>query len=58
LYLTLPMRDGGKVSGGGGFMMDVVDPDRKARLMRALSAAGGMPDRVGFTNVDAESWIV
>jgi len=53
------MRDGGKVSGAcGGFMMFVVDPDRKAQLMRALSAAGGMPDRVGFTNVDAESWIV
>jgi D-glycero-alpha-D-manno-heptose-7-phosphate kinase len=51
---------GGKISGagGGGYMMFVVDPDRKAQLMRALSAAGGMPDRVSFTNVGAEAWVV
>lgn len=49
---------GGKVSGagGGGFMMFIADPDSKPRLIRALSAAGGVPDKIIFTHTGVESW--
>jgi D-glycero-alpha-D-manno-heptose-7-phosphate kinase len=51
---------GGKVSGagGGGFMMFIADPDSKPRLIRALAAAGGTPDKIVFTHTGVESWFV
>jgi D-glycero-alpha-D-manno-heptose-7-phosphate kinase len=50
---------GGKISGagGGGFMMFVTDPEQKPQLIRALSAAGGTPDKVILTHTGVESWI-
>lgn len=50
----------GKVSGagGGGFLMFLTDPTNRARLLRALRAAGSDPDTVQFTNKGVESWLV
>jgi D-glycero-alpha-D-manno-heptose-7-phosphate kinase len=51
---------GGKISGagGGGFMMFIVDPEDKPRLLRELQQAGGVPDKVVFTHKGVESWLV
>jgi D-glycero-alpha-D-manno-heptose-7-phosphate kinase len=51
---------GGKVSGagGGGFMMFIADPDSKPNLIRALTSAGGTPDKIVFTHTGVESWFV
>lgn len=48
----------GKVSGagGGGFMMFIANPESKPRLIRALTEAGGTPDKVVFTHAGVESW--
>ena len=48
----------GKISGagGGGFMMFIVDPEDKPRLVRELQRAGGVPDKVVFTHQGVESW--
>jgi D-glycero-alpha-D-manno-heptose-7-phosphate kinase len=50
----------GKVSGagGGGYMMFIADPDDKPRLIRALEAAGGVPDKIAFTHTGVESWLL
>jgi len=50
----------GKVSGagGGGYMMFIADPDDKPRLIRALEAAGGIPDKIVFTHTGVESWLL
>jgi D-glycero-alpha-D-manno-heptose-7-phosphate kinase len=50
----------GKVSGagGGGYMMFIADPDDRPRLIRALAAAGGVPDKVVFTHAGVESWFL
>jgi len=50
----------GKISGagGGGFMMFIVDPQDKPRLVRGLQAVGGVPDKVVFTHQGVESWRV
>jgi D-glycero-alpha-D-manno-heptose-7-phosphate kinase len=45
-------------AGGGGFMMFLVDPDRRAPLVRALQAAGGVPDIVSFSAEGVEAWQV
>jgi D-glycero-alpha-D-manno-heptose-7-phosphate kinase len=45
-------------AGGGGFMMFLVDPDRRAPLVRALRAAGGVPDIVSFSAEGVEAWQV
>lgn len=49
---------GGKVSGagGGGFMMFIVQPDQRIRLVRALNAAGANAASVHLTSQGAESW--
>ncbi len=49
---------GGKVSGagGGGFMMFLVPPPLRMRLIRVLNEAGGQASGVHFTDVGAESW--
>lgn len=48
----------GKVSGagGGGFLMFLVDPDRRCRLMSALKDAGGAPDSITFSDRGAQAW--
>ncbi|MGC1302347.1 MAG: dehydrogenase [Caulobacteraceae bacterium] len=48
----------GKVSGagGGGFLMFMIDPERRSDLMRALRIAGGEPDTVSFTAEGVEGW--
>jgi D-glycero-alpha-D-manno-heptose-7-phosphate kinase len=48
----------GKVSGagGGGFMTFIADPECKPRLIRALTEAGGTPDKIVFTHAGVESW--
>jgi D-glycero-alpha-D-manno-heptose-7-phosphate kinase len=50
----------GKVSGagGGGYMMFIADPDDKPRLIRALAAVGGLPDKIVFTHTGVESWLL
>lgn len=50
----------GKVSGagGGGFMMFLVPPEARVRLIRALEAVGGAASPVNFTDQGAESWEV
>ncbi len=50
---------GGKVSGagGGGFLMFLCDPDRRAGLMRALREAGSHPDTISFSASGAVGWI-
>ena len=51
---------GGKVSGagGGGFLMFLTEPNRRAGLLRALRTAGGDPDTVQFTGEGVEGWVV
>lgn len=51
---------GGKVSGagGGGFLMFLVEPPRRAALIRALRDAGAEPDTVHFSNEGVEGWVV
>jgi D-glycero-alpha-D-manno-heptose-7-phosphate kinase len=56
------MRNGalaGKVSGagGGGFMMFVVPPEARPRLVNALRAHGGNAEAVHFTPLGCETWI-
>lgn len=48
----------GKISGagGGGFMMFIVDPDERARVIRALNQSGGAASGVSFTEKGVESW--
>ncbi len=48
----------GKVSGagGGGFLMFVCDPDRRAQVMRTLRSAGGEPSAVAFSAEGVEGW--
>lgn len=48
----------GKVSGagGGGFMMFLVRPERRAGFIRALNAVGGQAGPVRFTAAGIESW--
>ncbi len=51
---------GGKVSGagGGGFMMFIVPPAARVRVIRALNLAGGNATGVHFTAEGASSWTV
>ena len=56
------MRNGalaGKVSGagGGGFMMFVVPPEVRPRLVNALRARGANAEAVHFTPLGCETWI-
>jgi D-glycero-alpha-D-manno-heptose-7-phosphate kinase len=48
----------GKVSGagGGGYLMVVCDPERRAAVMRSLRAAGGEPDTIAFSADGVEAW--
>ena len=48
----------GKISGagGGGFMMFMVDPDERARVIRALNHAGGTASGINLTEKGVESW--
>jgi D-glycero-alpha-D-manno-heptose-7-phosphate kinase len=48
----------GKVSGagGGGFMMFVVPPEKRLRLIRELNEAGGHTEGVKLTKRGVESW--
>ena len=48
----------GKVSGagGGGFVMFVVDPDRRAMLNRAVTARGFITTSARFTNDGCAIW--
>lgn len=50
----------GKVSGagGGGFIMFLVPPEYRLRLINALNAAGATASAVSFTDQGAESWTV
>jgi D-glycero-alpha-D-manno-heptose-7-phosphate kinase len=50
----------GKVSGagGGGFLMFITEPERKARLIAALSEAGSVADKVIFTHSGVEAWSI
>ena len=50
---------GGKVSGagGGGFLMFLCDPNRRAGLMRALRKADAHPDTISFSPGGARAWI-
>jgi D-glycero-alpha-D-manno-heptose-7-phosphate kinase len=50
----------GKVSGagGGGFIMLLVDPERRFGVIRALNAAGGEASAVKLTFEGAEAWSV
>jgi D-glycero-alpha-D-manno-heptose-7-phosphate kinase len=49
----------GKVSGagGGGFMMFIVPPECRLRLIRALNARGGRASPVHLTSKGSETWI-
>jgi D-glycero-alpha-D-manno-heptose-7-phosphate kinase len=49
----------GKISGagGGGYLMFIVDPERKPRLMSALKGADGTPDKIVFTHQGVEAWV-
>ena len=49
----------GKVSGagGGGFIMFLVPPELRLRVIRALNQAGGQANGVELTTSGAESWI-
>lgn len=49
----------GKVSGagGGGFMMFIVPPEKRLKLVRTLSQAGGSAEGVKLTANGVESWI-
>ena len=48
----------GKVSGagGGGFLMILVDPERRHRVVRALNDAGGQASAVKLTFEGAQGW--
>ncbi|MGE4173273.1 MAG: hypothetical protein AB7F41_12425, partial [Methylocystis sp.] len=48
----------GKISGagGGGFMMFIVKPEDRQRLIGALRAAGGDADAVAFTHTGSVTW--
>jgi D-glycero-alpha-D-manno-heptose-7-phosphate kinase len=48
----------GKVSGagGGGFIMFLVPPEHRIRLITALNGAGASASAVHFTEQGAESW--
>jgi D-glycero-alpha-D-manno-heptose-7-phosphate kinase len=50
----------GKVSGagGGGFMMFMVPPEERLRLVNALNAAGAEASPVKFTDLGCETWQV
>jgi D-glycero-alpha-D-manno-heptose-7-phosphate kinase len=50
----------GKVSGagGGGFIMFIVPPERRLKVIRALNEAGGQAEGVHLTASGAESWIL
>ncbi len=43
-------------AGGGGFMMCVVQPERRARLIATLQAAGNPTYPVRLTDAGAEAW--
>ena len=43
-------------AGGGGFMMIVVDPSNRHRVMRALEPLGGRFFSFGFVNEGVEAW--
>lgn len=45
-------------AGGGGYMMLIVDPNDKPKLVRELEAAGGVSDTVVFTHRGVEAWTV
>jgi D-glycero-alpha-D-manno-heptose-7-phosphate kinase len=49
----------GKVSGagGGGFIMFIVPPEHRLKVIRTLNEAGGQAEGVQFTRDGAESWI-
>lgn len=49
----------GKVSGagGGGFMMFIVPPEKRLKLVRTLTQAGGLAEGVKLTANGVESWI-
>jgi D-glycero-alpha-D-manno-heptose-7-phosphate kinase len=49
---------GGKVSGagGGGFMFFLVHPERRYRLIEALTSAGAISGSVMFTQQGSETW--
>ena len=49
----------GKVSGagGGGFMMFIVPPEKRLKLVRTLNRAGGSAEGVKLTSNGVESWI-
>ncbi|MFO1126417.1 MAG: hypothetical protein U1E25_14815 [Methylocystis sp.] len=48
----------GKISGagGGGFMMFIVKPEDRQRLISALRQAGGSADSVAFTHTGSVTW--
>ncbi|GFE98052.1 MULTISPECIES: hypothetical protein [unclassified Gluconobacter] len=50
---------GGKVSGagGGGFMMFIVPPDRRVRVIRGLNGAGAQAGGVHLVTEGAETWM-
>jgi D-glycero-alpha-D-manno-heptose-7-phosphate kinase len=50
----------GKVSGagGGGFMMFVVRPEERLRLIEALNGSGGSASAIKFTDSGCETWQV
>lgn len=45
-------------AGGGGFVMCVVPPERRARLIGALQAAGHPTYPVHFTEKGSEAWVL
>ena len=51
---------GGKVSGagGGGFIMLLIDPEKRYGLIRKLNDAGGTASAVKLTFEGAEAWVV
>lgn len=60
-FQELAARNGalaGKISGagGGGFMMFIVKPEDRQRLIGALRAAGGDADAVAFTHTGSVTW--
>jgi D-glycero-alpha-D-manno-heptose-7-phosphate kinase len=48
----------GKISGagGGGFLVFLVDPDERVRVMRALKEGGGTPDSISLAHAGVEAW--
>lgn len=50
----------GKLSGAGasGFMMFLVEPEKKNEVKNALKQFGGEPEDVQFSKEGAESWVV